>query len=119
VEVARPNQVWSTDITYIRLPRGFVYLVAVIDWYSRKVLAWRLSNTLDSGFCVDCLEQALQAHGTPEIFNTDQGCQFTSEAFTGALKARASPSAWTGADGHWTTSLWNGSGAASNTKTCI
>ena len=87
VAVTRPNQVWSTDITYIRLPRGFVYLVAVIDWYSRKVLAWRLSNTLDSGFCVDCLEQALQAYGSPEIFNTDQGCQFTSEAFTGALKA--------------------------------
>jgi len=87
IEVSRPNQVWSTDITYIRLPRGFVYLVAVIDWYSRKVLAWRLSNTLDSGFCVDCLEQALQSHGTPEIFNTDQGCQFTSEAFTGVLKA--------------------------------
>jgi len=87
VAVTRPNQVWSTDITYIRLPRGFVYLVAVIDWYSRKVLAWQLSNTLDSGFCVDCLEQALQAYGSPEIFNTDQGCQFTSEAFTGALKA--------------------------------
>jgi len=62
-------------------------LVAVIDWYSRKVLAWRLSNTLDSGFCVDCLEQALQTYGAPEIFNTDQGCQFTSEAFTGVLKA--------------------------------
>ena len=87
VVVTRPNQVWSTDITYIRLARGFVYLVAVIDWYSRKVLSWRLSNTLDSGFCVDCLEQALQAFGTPEIFNTDQGCQFTSEAFTGVLKA--------------------------------
>ncbi|KXS30478.1 MAG: hypothetical protein AWT59_3396, partial [Candidatus Gallionella acididurans] len=88
VNVIRPNQVWSTDITYIRLPRGFVYLVAVIDWYSRKVLSWRLSNTLDSGFCVDCLEQALQAYGTPEIFNTDQGCQFTSEAFTGVLLQR-------------------------------
>ena len=85
VNVIRPNQVWSTDITYIRLPRGFVYLVAVIDWYSRKVLSWRLSNTLDSGFCVDCLEQALQDYGTPEIFNTDQGSQFTSEAFTGVL----------------------------------
>ena len=85
VNVIRPNQVWSTDITYIRLARGFVYLVAVIDWYSRKVLSWRLSNTLDSGFCVDCLEQALQTYGTPEIFNTDQGCQFTSEAFTGVL----------------------------------
>jgi len=87
VIVKRPNQVWSTDITYIRLARGFVYLTAVIDWYSRKVLAWRLSNTLDSGFCVDCLEQSLHAYGTPEIFNTDQGCQFTSEAFTGVLKS--------------------------------
>jgi len=87
VNVIRPNQVWSTDITYIRLAHGFVYLVAVIDWYSRKVLSWRLSNTLDSGFCVDCLEQALQAYGTPEIFNTDQGSQFTSEDFTGVLKA--------------------------------
>ena len=85
VLVTRPNQVWSTDITYIRLPRGFVYLVAVIDWYSRRVLSWRLSNTMDSGFCVDCLEQALQHHGTPEIFNTDQGSQFTSEAFTEVL----------------------------------
>jgi putative transposase len=87
VNVTRPNQVWSTDITYIRLARGFVYLVAVIDWYSRKVLAWRLSNTLDSGFCVDCLEQSLRIYGIPEIFNSDQGCQFTSEAFTGILKA--------------------------------
>ena len=86
VNVTRPNQVWSTDITYIRLTEGFVYLVAVIDWYSRKVLSWRLSNTLDTGFCVDCLEQALQAYGKPEIFNTDQGCQFTSEALTGVLK---------------------------------
>ncbi len=85
--MTRPNQVWGADITYIRLARGFVYLVAVIDWCSRKVLSWRLSNTLDSGFCVDCLEQALQAYGAPEIFNTDQGCQFTGEAFTGALKA--------------------------------
>jgi putative transposase len=86
VEVTQPNQVWSADITYIRLARGFVYLVAVIDWYSRKVLAWRLSNTPDSRFCVDCLEQALQTYGAPEIFNTDQGCQFTSEAFTDVLK---------------------------------
>jgi putative transposase len=86
MEIDRPNQVWGTDITYVRLARGFVYLVAVIDGYSRKVLAWRVSNTLDSGFCVDCLEQALQTHGLPEIFNSDQGCQFTSEAFTGVLK---------------------------------
>jgi putative transposase len=85
VDISRPNQVWSTDITYIRLPRGFVYLVAIIDWYSRKVLAWRLSNTLDAGFCVDCLEEAIKIYGTPEIFNTDQGSQFTSDAFTGVL----------------------------------
>jgi putative transposase len=85
VNVTRPNQVWSTDITYIRLARGFAYLVAVIDWYSRKVLSWRLSNTLDSGFCIDCLEQALRLYGIPEIFNSDQGCQFTSDAFTRVL----------------------------------
>ena len=87
VEVVRPNQVWSTDITYLRLARGFVYLVAVMDWYSRKVLAWRVSNTLESGVCMDGLEHALQIYGTPEIFNTDQGCQFTSKAFTGVLQA--------------------------------
>jgi putative transposase len=85
VEISRPNQVWSTDITYIRLPRGFVYLVAIIDWYSRKVLAWRLSNTMDAVFCVDCLEEAIQSYGAPDIVNSDQGSQFTSEAFTGVL----------------------------------
>ncbi|MBD9361511.1 IS3 family transposase [Methylomonas fluvii] len=85
VDIIRPNQVWSTDITYIRLPRGFVYLVAIIDWYSRKVLSWRLSNTMDAGFCVDCLAEAIKAYGTPEIFNSDQGSQFTSDAFTGVL----------------------------------
>ncbi len=85
VEVTRPNQVWSTDITYIRLPQGFVYLVAIMDWYSRKVLAWQLSNTMDSAFCVNCLEQAIKTYGTPEIFNTDQGAQFTSADFTGVL----------------------------------
>jgi len=88
VEIERPNQVWSTDITYIRLARGFVYLVAVIDWYSRNVLAWRVSNTLDSGFCVDCLEQALQGYGAPDIFNSDQGCQFTAETCTAVLKGQ-------------------------------
>ena len=86
VDVTRPNQVWSTDITYIRLAHGFVYLVAVIDWYSRRVLSWRISNTMDTAFCVDCLKEALQRYGNPEIFNTDQGCQFTSESFTGVLK---------------------------------
>ena len=85
VAITRPNQVWSTDITYIRLAHGFAYLVAVMDWYSRRVLSWRLSNTLEAGFCVDCLEEALRAHGRPEIFNTDQGSQFTSEAFTKVL----------------------------------
>ena len=85
VAVTRPNQVWSTDITYIRLAHGFAYLVAIIDWYSRRVLAWRLSNTLEAGFCVDCLEDALRVHGRPAVFNTDQGSQFTSAAFTGVL----------------------------------
>jgi putative transposase len=86
VAVIRPNQVWSTDITYIRLERGFVYLVAIIDWYSRRVMSWRISNTMETVFCVDCLEEALRSHGRPEIFNSDQGAQFTSEAFTSVLK---------------------------------
>jgi putative transposase len=86
VAVERPNQVWSTDITYIRLARGFVYLVAIIDWYSRRVLSWRISNSMEAVFCVDCLEDALRMHGKPEVFNSDQGSQFTSEAFTGVLK---------------------------------
>lgn len=85
VAVTRPNQVWSTDITYIRLAHGFAYLVAIIDWYSRRVLAWRLSNTLEAGFCVDCLDDALRVHGRPAVFNTDQGSQFTRVAFTGGL----------------------------------
>lgn len=86
VAVTRPNQVWSTDVTYIRLERGFAYLVAIIDWYSRKVLSWRISNSMDAAFCVDCLEDALREYGKPEIFNSDQGSQFTSHAFTGVLK---------------------------------
>jgi len=85
VAVARPNHVWSTDITYIRLAHGFVYLVAIIDWYSRRVLGWRISNTMDATFCVDCLEDTIRTHGRPEIFNSDQGSQFTSAAFTGTL----------------------------------
>jgi putative transposase len=84
--VTRPDQVWATDITYIPMARGFVYLVAVIDWYTRKVLSWRLSNTLTTDFCVEALEEALANYGTPEIFNTDQGCQFTSLEFTSVLK---------------------------------
>lgn len=86
VTIDHPNQVWSTDITYIRLKQGFVYLVAVIDWYSRYVLSWKLSTTLDRRFCVEALNEAIAKHGTPEIFNTDQGVQFTSDEFTQILK---------------------------------
>jgi len=87
VEINRVNQVWSTDITYIPLQSGYVYLTAVIDWFSRFVLSWRLSNTIDSRFCIEALEEALQ-WGKPEIFNSDQGCQFTSVEFTGRLSAK-------------------------------
>ena len=86
LKIVRPNQVWAADFTFIPMPRGFMYLVAVIDWYSRKVLSWQLSNTMDSDFCVEALEEALALHGRPEIFNTDQGSQFTSEDFTDVLK---------------------------------
>jgi putative transposase len=86
VEIVRPNQVWSTDITYIPLRGGFLYLTAVIDWYSRYVLTWRLSNSLDGAFCLEALQAAL-AINVPEIFNTDQGVQFTSAAFTGCLES--------------------------------
>ena len=85
--IERPNQVWCADVTYIPLRRGFLYLVAIMDWASRKVLAWRLSNTLDAEFCVAALEEALARCGRPDIFNTDQGSQFTSLAFTGCLSA--------------------------------
>jgi putative transposase len=85
VEITQPNQVWTADITYIPMARGFLYLVAMMDWYSRYVLAWRLSNTLESSFCVEALEEALKK-GVPEIFNTDQGSQFTSQAFTWLLE---------------------------------
>jgi putative transposase len=85
LKITRPNQVWAADITYIPMARGFMYLVTIIDWYSRYVISWRLSNTLDTDFCIAALEEAL-SKGTPEIFNTDQGSQFTSEVFTGLLK---------------------------------
>ena len=84
--VTRPNQVWAMDITYVPMARGFVFLTAVMDWHSRRVLAWKVSITLDVDFCVEAVEEALAAHGTPEIFNTDQGSQFTSEAFSGLLR---------------------------------
>ena len=86
VKIERPDQVWSTDITYVPMASGFMYLAAVIDWYSRYVIAWRLSNTLDGSFCLEMLEEALRA-GRPEVFNTDQGVQFTAAAFTGRLEA--------------------------------
>jgi len=86
--VTRVNQVWAADITYLPMAHGFLYLVAILDWYSRRVLAWRVSNTLESRFCVEALEDALSRYGTPEIFNTDQGAQFTADAFTGVLRER-------------------------------
>ncbi|MCP4546795.1 MAG: IS3 family transposase [bacterium] len=85
--ITRPKQVWAADITYIPMPKGFLYLAVVMDWYSRRVLSWRLSNTMDTGFCVEAVEEALALYGAPEIFNTDQGSQFTSDDFTGVLKA--------------------------------
>lgn len=88
-KILRPNQVWSTDITYIPMEKGFMYLVAVLDWYSRHVITWRLSNSLEGTFCIEALEEALETSSTlPEIFNTDQGSQFTSHAFTSLLKQR-------------------------------
>jgi len=88
LEITRVRQVWSTDITYIPVQGGYAYLCAVIDWHSRYVLSWELSNTLDASFCIRAVERAIAQHGTPEIFNTDQGCQFTSEAFIATLEKR-------------------------------
>jgi putative transposase len=88
LSICRVNQVWATDITYIPMKAGFVYLVAIMDWYSRRVLSWRVSNTLDSSFCVEALEEALARFGKPQIFNTDQGAQFTADAFTKPLRDR-------------------------------
>jgi putative transposase len=85
MEIIRPNQVWAMDITYIPMARGFVYLAVVLDWFSRRVLSWRLSITMEAAFCVETLEDALARHGKPDIFNTDQGSQFTGTAFTGVL----------------------------------
>ena len=87
LDITQSNQVWCTDITYIPIKRGFLYLVAILDWYSRKVLSWRLSNTMDVVFCVEALEEAIEIYGRPKIFNTDQGAQFTSYEFTSMLKA--------------------------------
>lgn len=86
IDINRPNQVWCSDITYIRLKRGFVYLAVVMDWYSRHVLSWEVSITMDDGFCTSCLQRAIRQYGCPDIFNTDQGAQYTGASFTGVLK---------------------------------
>jgi len=86
LKINRPDQVWAADITYVPMSRGFMYLVAIMDWHSRKVLSWRVSNSMDTDFCVEALEEAIGKYGCPEIFNTDQGSQFTSESFTNILK---------------------------------
>ncbi len=109
MDITRPNQVWAADITYIPMASGLLYLAAIMDWYSRYVVAWNLSNTLDAQFCVEALEEALEK-GRPDVFNTDQGSQFTSEAFTGAWTGRESESAWTGKGATATTSSWRGCG---------
>lgn len=87
LDITRANQVWCSDITYARLPGGFVYLVAIMDWYSRKVLSWEISNSMDESFCVSALERAIRLYGVPEIFNTDEGAQFTGNEFIGVIKA--------------------------------
>src|SRR5882762_5261945 len=94
VSITEPNHVWASDITYIPMALGFLYLVAIIDWASRAVLAWRLSNTMDAGFCIAALDEALARHSTPKTFNTDQGAQFTSAAFTGGREARDGIGSW-------------------------
>jgi len=88
LDVVRANQVWATDITYIPMAHGFVYLIAIVDWFSRRVLAWRLSNTLDTTFCIEALDEALRRWGTPDIFNTDQGAQFTADDFLDVLRSK-------------------------------
>ena len=99
--IRRPNQVWGTDITYIRLKQGFVYLVAIMDWFSRYVISWEVSNSLDTHFCLSALEKALGKGFAPEIFNSDQGSQFTSEAFTSRLKAAEAQISWDGRGRFW------------------
>ena len=115
MEIDRPNQVWCADITYIPMRRGFLYLVAVMDWASRKVLSWRLSNTMDVEFCIEALEEALTRLGRPEIFNTDQGGQFTSAAVHRGVDREAGvQDSMDGRAGGWTTSSSSGCGDRSN-----
>ena len=116
LEVSYPNQVWCSDITYVPMPRGFMYLVAVMDWFSRYVLSWELSNTLDGRFCLHALRQALEL-GCPEIFNTDQGVQFTANEFTSSLEACGVQSVWTVVAVAWTTSSSSDCGDQSSMRT--
>jgi putative transposase len=116
VAITQPDQVWSADITYIRLAHGFAYLVAIMDWYSRRVLAWRLSNTLDSGFCIECLEDALRTYSAPEIFNTDQGLNLPALLLRRCLRMRRLRSAWMDGAGHWIIFSSSGCGVASNMR---
>jgi putative transposase len=116
VEITRPNQVWAMDITYIPMARGFVYLAVVLDWFSRRVLSWRVSITMEAAFCVEALEDALARYGKPEILNTDQGSQFTGAACRSKTR---SPSAWTARALGGTTCSSSGFGAALNTRRCI
>ena len=117
--ITRPNHVWASDITYIPMRRGFVYLCAILDWASRRVLAWRLSNTLTTDFCVDAVQEAITRYGTPEIFNTDQGCQFTSQEFTGLLKDHGIQISRDGRGGGGTMSSSSGCGGVSNRRRFI
>jgi putative transposase len=119
VAITHPNQVWSTDISYIPMAHGFVYLTAVIDWFSRRVLAWKLSITMDTSFCIETLDEAISKHGKPEILNTDQGSQFTSEAFTGRLKKEGIAISMDG-KGRWCDNVsWSGSGSRSSISMSI
>ena len=119
VTVDRPDQVWAMDFTYMPMARGFIYLAAVVDWYSRRVLAWRLSITMEAAFCVEALEEALARHGKPDVFNTDQGSQFTGGDFTGVLLKAGWPSAWTGKGLGGTTCSSNGFGDRSSMRRSI
>ncbi len=110
VAIERPNQVWAADITYIPMRRGFLYLFAVLDWHSRSVLSWRLSNSLTTDFCIDAVEAAIATYGAPSIFNTDQGCQFTSFEFTDMLKRNEIAISMDGRGAGATTSSLNDSG---------
>ena len=116
LEITRANHVWTTDITYILMAKGFCYLVAIMDWSSRMVLAWRLSNTRDSSFCVDALEEAIAKYDCPEIFNTDQGSSLLQRCLQIPSIREAFQSAWMARAVGWTMSLSNGSGKASSTR---